>query len=478
MYVSESVWYQREIRRKAFFKRSIIYFVTGSFCLLLVAVFFNLPWNRLFWAEDKEEVSKFLIQEEKEIAEDSEPEMGEVTENIIKPEEVVVEKTDENESNTTPIIILDPGHGGMDEGCSRGEIEEKDINLKLALSLKDKLEEKGFLVYITRESDVEMSLTDRAAFAQHMQGDILISIHQNACEYEEVAGIETWYDKSTGENSKRLAGLIQKYLISNTEAEDRGILETDTLYVIRESGMPACLVETGFLSNEEESELIAMEEYCDKIVQGLADAVWYYFYPKKMYLTFDDGPSKENTEIILDILKERNIQATFFVVGENVKKYPEVIKRISEEGHVIGIHCYNHSYDKIYASVDDYIKDFEQAKELVFEITGKEVWCYRFPGGSINKYNKYIYMDIVEKMSESGYVYYDWNGCFEDAVSNPTQEHIVKSAVESTLKRKKVIMLAHDTVKETALCLNEVLDLLPEYEFLPLSTEVEPVQFK
>lgn len=476
MYVSDLVWYQKQVRKKAFLKRCIIWGIRGVLCALLIAVMYNLPWDVLFLKNNKEEIVNTVVQEDITVTErvdysDAEQNVTNSDDMANINEEIIVQK--EN-----PIVILDAGHGGMDEGCSSDGIEEKDVNLKLAISLKDKLEEYGFTVLLTRENDIELSLTDRAEFARKMQGDLLISIHQNACEYEEVSGIEIWYDESFGKGSERLARLMRQYLVANTGAVDRGIMETDKLYVIRECGMPACLIETGFLSNIEERQLLIEEAYCEELVQGMADAVWYYFNPKKMYLTFDDGPSKENTEIILNILKERNIQATFFVVGENVKKYPELIKRMSEEGHVIGIHCYSHSYDKIYAGVQDYVDDFEQARELIYEITGEEVWCYRFPGGSINKYNKHLYNDIVEKMSEAGYVYYDWNGCFEDAVSNPNQEHIIKSAVESTLKRKKVIMLAHDTVDETAKCLNEVLDLLPEYEFLPLTKDVEPIQFR
>lgn len=476
MYVSDLVWYQKQVRKKALLKRSMIWMMRGGLCILLIAVMFHLPWDRLFVDDNREEIVEASVAEDIKVTEDAES--NEIYDDIMNSadmlnmtEEIVVQKE-------APIIILDPGHGGMDEGGSSNGTEEKDINLRLALSLKDKLVEYGFTVILTRETDSEVSLTDRAELARKMQGDLLISIHQNTCEYEEVSGIEIWYEKTSRKENERLARLMQQHLVANTGAMDRGIMETDTLYVIRECGMPACLVETGFLSNTDECRLLTEEKYCDKLVQGMADAVWYYFYPKKMYLTFDDGPSRENTERILDVLKERNIKATFFVVGENAKKYPELIKRISEEGHVIGIHCYSHSYDKIYAGVQDYVDDFEQARKLIYEITGEEVWCYRFPGGSINKHNKHIYNEIIEKMTELGYVYYDWNGCFEDAVSNPNREQIIKSAVESTLKRKKVIMLAHDTVDETAACLAEVLDALPEYEFLPLTKDVEPIQFK
>ena len=124
---------------------------------------------------------------------------------------------------------------------------------------------------------------------------------------------------------------------------------------------------------------------------------------KTMYLTFDDGPSAEYTDTILDVLAKYDIKATFFLVGDNVEKRPEVAKRIAEEGHTIGIHCYAHAYDDIYDSVDSYVEDFEKAYQVIYEITGVEVKIFRFPGGSVNEYNKKICKYIIEEMTELGY---------------------------------------------------------------------------
>ena len=156
-----------------------------------------------------------------------------------------------------------------------------------------------------------------------------------------------------------------------------------------------------------------------------------------MYLTFDDGPTQENTVRVLDILKERNIKATFFLVGENVRKHPEVAQRIAEEGHTIGIHCDNHDYGVIY-----------EVRE-----------------------------GIIEEMTERGFIYFDWNASLEDAVKKSTPEQLIANGVETTLGRKTVVMLAHDVVYNTGICLEELLDRLPEYRMEALTEEVEPVQF-
>ena len=198
---------------------------------------------------------------------------------------------------------------------------------------------------------------------------------------------------------------------------------------------------------------------------------------KIMYLTFDDGPHKTNTAKVLDILKRRNVKATFFLIGEYVEKYPELAKRIVIEGHGIGVHCYRHDYSQLYGQVKNYMEDFEKAHEIIKEITGEDTKIYRFPGGSINDFNKDVREEIIREMTERGYIYYDWNASLEDATKNPKAEKLIQNALSTTLGRKKVIMLAHDTVHETAECLDTLLDHFPEYKMEILTEEIEPIQF-
>ena len=110
-------------------------------------------------------------------------------------------------------------------------------------------------------------------------------------------------------------------------------------------------------------------------------------------------------------------------------------------------------------------------------MTGVETKLFRFPGGSINSYNKKVYKDIVEEMSAKGYVYYDWNASLEDAVKKPDKDKILKNAKESTLGRKVVVMLAHDTVDMTVEVLEELIKQFPEYEFKALDEKVEQIKF-
>lgn len=378
-----------------------------------------------------------------------------------------------------PTVYLDPGHGGTDEGCARAGVREKDLNLAIALLVREQLQGQGYQVIMSRETDTYIAKEARVAEANRSGADIYISIHQNATEEGAgVKGMEVWYTEDEERtDSRRLAQLIRQQTLKSTEAAERELRGDADFYVTKNTSMPACLIETGFLSNAAERRKLNLAEYQQQIADGIVQGVLYYFHPKTMYLTFDDGPSEENTRKVLEILRERNIKATFFLVGENVRQHPEVARQIVAEGHTIGIHCDNHDYDALYASVDSYVSDFEKARQTVYEVTGVETNLFRFPGGSVNAFNKKTGKAIIREMTDRGYIYYDWNASLEDAVKNPDPKQLIENGVSTTLGRKKVVLLAHDVVGSTTLCLEELLDSLPEYEMKPLNEEVEPICF-
>lgn len=377
-----------------------------------------------------------------------------------------------------PLVFLDAGHGGDDGGCDREGIFEKDINLNIAILVKSGLEDLGYQVVMVRETDTYIAKEDRVTQANALGADIYVSIHQNFSEDEGVHGIEVWYEGAEGDDdSERLARLLLQQTLQSTGAAARELCSDAGLYVTRETDMPSCLIETGFLSNRTEREGLLTEEYRQRIASGIVAGIDYYFCPKTMYLTFDDGPSAENTSRILDTLKERNIKATFFLVGENVRRNPELARRIVAEGHTVGIHTDSHDYEKIYAGVDSYLEDFEAARQTVLEVTGVDAKLFRFPGGSINAYNGQVAQEIIAEMTARGYIYFDWNASLEDAVGQSEPKQLVANGVQTTLGRRKVVMLAHDVKYNTAICLGDLLDALPEYEMRPLDETVEPIQF-
>ena len=378
-----------------------------------------------------------------------------------------------------PVVVVDPGHGGIDEGCARDGIREKDINLSIALLVESRLKELGYHVILARAEDTCIDKEKRVETANFWQADVYVSIHQNASDALEANGIETWYyGADTTRDSRRLARLINQEAAACTGAAVRQLRDDADFCVTGKTQMPACLIETGFLSNTEERARLMDPAYQEKLAEGIAKGIDLFLHPKTMYLTFDDGPSAENTNAVLDILQEKNVKATFFVVGENVRRNPEVARRIVAEGHTIGIHCDSHEYKKIYASVDSYLADFEAACNTVREVTGVEPRLFRFPGGSINSYNKDVREGIIQEMTARGYIYFDWNASLQDAVKKADPAQLIINARETALGRKKVVLLAHDVLYPTVQCLEELLDQFPEYRMEVLTPEVEPVQFR
>ena len=198
------------------------------------------------------------------------------------------------------------------------------------------------------------------------------------------------------------------------------------------------------------------------------DILAYTSDEKITYLTFDDGPSK-NTIKILDILDKYNIKATFFVVGKNIELYPEILKEIVRRGHMIGVHCYNHDYSVIYSSVEAYMEDFFKTYNLIKEVTGIETNIFRFPGGSVNSFNKKYRRDIAEEMERRGFIFYDWNSSCEDAVVGATSESCLKSLI-STSTTKHNILLCHDIKNVTVLNLERYINKLQEMGYTSFET--------
>ena len=113
----------------------------------------------------------------------------------------------------------------------------------------------------------------------------------------------------------------------------------------------------------------------------------------------------------------------------------------------------------LYESADSYVADFEKAYDTVLSVTGVRAKIFRFPGGSINAYNKGVYKDIIAAMEARGFVYFDWNASVEDAAGGkPTPEELVQNALDTSLGRKRVILLAHDRVGNTALALDALIN--------------------
>lgn len=170
---------------------------------------------------------------------------------------------------------------------------------------------------------------------------------------------------------------------------------------------------------------------------------------KIIYLTFDDGPSN-TTEKILDILKEENVKATFFVIN-TYNKYDNLIKRAFDEGHTIGLHSYSHKYKEIYKSESTYFNDLEKIKDKVYRITGIKSNIIRFPGGSSNTVAKKGFMkQLTKSTKEKGYIYFDWNIASNDTsfISSKRIYNKIVSQLEKYNYNTNVILM-HDFSNNT-----------------------------
>lgn len=200
---------------------------------------------------------------------------------------------------------------------------------------------------------------------------------------------------------------------------------------------------------------------------------------KIVYLTFDDGPSK-NTELILDILKENNVHATFFIISPYIEPHIEFIKRAYEEGNAIGNHTANHEFKYVYTCEESFFKNFNKQQEFIKEVTGNECTIFRFPGGSNNTIVKNsrgqdFTKNITSKLNEIGVNVYDWNVDSGDAKGNNIPASTLIQNVSKDLKDKNgnyknpAIILMHDcmTKNTTVEALPGIIKLLKDagYDF-------------
>lgn len=201
---------------------------------------------------------------------------------------------------------------------------------------------------------------------------------------------------------------------------------------------------------------------------------------RKVYLTFDDGPSS-NTNRILDILAEYDVKATFFVVGKEEEEYQALYKRIVEEGHTLAMHSYSHKYDEIYQSIDSYAADLSKLQEFLYDTTG--VWCRycRFPGGSSNTVSSVDMHDLIAYLDEQDMSYFDWNISSGDAASAYiSPEDIIKNCMGNIQSFDEAMILMHDasnkdSTVEALPVLIERIQQLEDTKIVPITDDTEPI---
>jgi len=190
------------------------------------------------------------------------------------------------------VIVIDPGHGGKDGGAMGNDPErtaEKEITLEVAKLVRDYAEQAGAVVYLTRETDSDLAdeqlrglsnrksqdIRRRLAFIHEKNADFFVSIHLNALPSPKWRGAQTFFYPRFKEN-KHLATLIQEELIRNLENTERKPLQLNHVYLLKYAKVPGALVEIGFISNEEELELLKQPSYQRKVAASIYQGMLRY----------------------------------------------------------------------------------------------------------------------------------------------------------------------------------------------------------
>ena len=193
---------------------------------------------------------------------------------------------------------------------------------------------------------------------------------------------------------------------------------------------------------------------------------------KIAYLTFDDGPNNSITPKVLDILKDENVKATFFVIGKYVEENPEIVKRAYEEGHYIANHGYSHDNSVLYKNSDSFIDEIKKTDLAIGKAIGINDYCshvFRFPNGFIAPIYKQKKKEAVLLLSKMNYTYIDWNCLNNDSMKKYSPAQLLNNLKKSCKNKNSLVILMHDTkdVSNSSLALKDsILYLKSEgYEF-------------
>lgn len=215
-----------------------------------------------------------------------------------------------------------------------------------------------------------------------------------------------------------MSNFRQLYIVMNIKFIKRGLLILLTLLISSSSLLRAS---NAIENNEESSSEIKKE--------------------KVVYITFDDGPCGDITNEVLDILKKENVPATFFVIGSLVKGQENIVLRMKNEGHAIGLHSFSHERSKLYCNDESFLNETLQCQETLYEVTGENYNIIRFPFGCNNKSYK-LTKNLVNALHEKNFKLYDWNiDSGDGANASLSPQNIVKRSCKT--QKSNAIVLMH-----------------------------------
>lgn len=218
-------------------------------------------------------------------------------------------------------------------------------------------------------------------------------------------------------------------------------------YKIKESKLEKEEIKSQNNEEKEDNVMVIIQDEKDnnRFIENVNDI--YNGDEKRVFLTFDDGPSESVTPYILDTLKKYDIKATFFVLGSRVKISPELVKRAYNEGHYIANHGYTHKYSDIYASTNNVLKEYNKTEKAIQKALGNANYSsnlFRFPGGSNGGQYEKIKKQAKKVLKKNDIAYLDWNALTNDSAGANTKEKIMKNLKETTGNKKNVVVLMHD----------------------------------
>ena len=268
-------------------------------------------------------------------------------------------------------VFIDAGHGGTDPGALGYGYRESDLNLQVAKKVESKLKSKGIDVKMSRSSDIFYSLSERAEMANDYGADAFVSIHQNSAEAKSANGIETYYNRKK-EEDRPLSNDIQKQVISQTGANNRGVKNAEFTVLVK-SKMISALVECGFITNELEVKKLSDSSYQDKLATGIANGIEEYL---KSNVIIEESQITANGKVVnadsLNVRKGPSI--SFDIIGK--LSGGDKVKVIGESNGWYKIE-YNGTYGYVsgsYIELDSTEPD--QDNKINFTDVSQDYWAY------------------------------------------------------------------------------------------------------
>ena len=213
----------------------------------------------------------------------------------------------------------------------------------------------------------------------------------------------------------------------------------------------AQIAEQDIAKQKEAERLAKLPQLTDEGKNNMANI--YNSETKRVFLTFDDGPSKTVTPVILDVLKQENIKATFFLLGSRVDLNPNIVKREYDEGHYLASHGYSHVYSQLYSSPQSVLDEYNNCITSIRNAIGEPEYnphLFRFPGGYWGgKYAK-VKEQTLPLLEQNGILHIDWNALTSDAAGANTTEEFIAELEKTVPKHNSVVVLMHDAGNKTA----------------------------